>query len=86
MSRFLRCTWLGLTNLPGYGYHPGTPALLLMVISGALIAGERDWRNGVIAAGATLLVFGPIYLAGAYQRGDEYLRRSDGREVSHSQS
>lgn len=70
MKQKIRCIELGLTNLRGYGSHPGTPWLVFFVAVGTLVGG---WRGGLLQ----LAVFGSLYLAGAYGRGAAYLRSRD---------
>lgn len=67
MKRILLCILLGLQDLPRYGDHPGTPIIVWLLVIGALAGG---WI-GALLMGA---VFGPIYLIGAYDRGNDHLK------------
>ena len=59
----LKRIWRGLHYSDKYGSHPGTPILCVFVLLGAM-AGRL--------AGALIMlaVFGPLYLIGAYERGE----------------
>jgi len=54
----------GISYVEGYGEHPGTIILVWLVLLGAIAGG---WMGALIM----LLVFGPLYLWGAYDRGRE---------------
>jgi len=61
----------GCGTLPHYGDHPGTLVLIVMCFAG-LVAG------GVAGLIIMLVVFGPVYFWGAYERAedsDRYARR-----------
>lgn len=65
---------LGLTDLEGYGEHPGTVVVIGLVSMGAL-AGARQGIKGLICGALFMAVFfAPMYLYGAYSRGDSYLK------------
>lgn len=71
-----RKIYLGLTNLPGYGPHPGTEFVGMMILFGA-IAGVRDhfhWYQPLIGACIVGSFVIPMYLAGAWDRGNSYLK------------
>lgn len=75
--KFFYKIYLGLTDLPGYGPHPGTGFVFLLILTGAL-AGVRDdfrWYQPLVGADIVGVVMIPMYLVGAYSRGNEYLRR-----------
>jgi hypothetical protein len=63
MMHILRQTIRGCGALPHLGDHPGTFVLLMLCILGALAGG---W----IGAGIMALVFGSMYLLGAYDRAE----------------
>jgi hypothetical protein len=65
----LRTIWRGLHYSDKYGSHPGTPWMVLLPFVGFLAGIERGWRSGLIGALAMVLIFGPPYLFGAYERG-----------------
>ena len=60
--RLLRRIYQGARWSPDYGSHPGTPIVLLLILSGTLACG---WRGTV----ATTVVFGALWCIGAYERG-----------------
>lgn len=65
---------IGCRDLPEYGEHPGTVILAVMVVAG-LFAG------GLVGGLVMLLIFGPIYLMGAHDRGRAFRMDQDsGRE------
>ncbi len=61
----------GMGYVPGYGPHPGTGVLIFLVVIGALAGIDKGLLGITIGAGASLLIFGPMYLSGAYGRGKE---------------
>jgi hypothetical protein len=61
VTHILRQTMRGCGALPYLGDHPGTFILLMVSILGALAGG---WIGAVVM----LVVFGPFYLMGAYER------------------
>lgn len=61
-KRFLRRIYRGCGYLPGYGHHPGNVPLLMLAVLGAA-------AGGIAGAGLMLVVFGFVYLVGAYERG-----------------
>ncbi len=75
MRRILRLTLMGLGNLPDYGPHPGTPVMVLLTLM-AFVAGYGvgPWWRGLMCVAVLWCTLGVIFLAGAYQRADEYLR------------
>lgn len=67
----------GLRNLPGYGPHPGTSILMAFVVLGFASGLRRGLPMGLMGAGVMLVVLGPPYLIGAYDRGRGYATRKD---------
>lgn len=65
----LRHCWRGTGTLPVVGEHPGDFALWLFLVSG-FIAGtvRHDFLGGLFGLIVSALVFGPLYLWGAYER------------------
>ena len=47
--------------------HPGTPILVWVVVIGA-IAGLPSFERAILGALLMLVVFGPVYLLGAWER------------------
>lgn len=58
----IRQIWRGMQYSDEYGSHPGTPIVLGAVFLGGLAGG---WVGAVMM----LVVFGALYLYGAYERG-----------------
>lgn len=67
--RSLRHVIRGCGFVPGYGNHPGTATLGLFVAMGGGVGASRG-DLGIALGGALLMlvVFGPMYLYGAYDR------------------
>jgi hypothetical protein len=67
---------LGLSDLPGYGPHPGTVIVLVLIAFGGF--GGADLEHSLLGGLMGMLImtacFGPLYLLGAYGRGDSYLK------------
>jgi hypothetical protein len=66
MKHALNCIILGCQNLPGLGSHPGTFVFLAMVVLGY-------FAGGIVGSVILLVCFIPLYLTGAYFRGEIYL-------------
>ena len=64
----LKHIWRGCGYLPDYGDHPGTPVLFLLIVLGVLVGASNGFYGAVMGAGVMALIFGPVYLIGAYQR------------------
>ena len=58
-----RRIWRGLQWSERYGSHPGTPIVVGLIGIGAIAGG---W----VGAAIMTCIFGPLYVFGAYQRGD----------------
>lgn len=58
----------GCGHVPGYGDHPGTVVLVLLVLMGFGAGLERGIDRALVGAALMLGVFGPMYLWGAYDR------------------
>lgn len=67
----------GCGNVPGYGDHPGTGFMVMLVLMGFSAGASRGWDRAFIGAAVMLAVFGPMYLYGAYDRS----RSADRREI-----
>jgi hypothetical protein len=81
LAAIIRRIRLGLTDLPGYGPHPGTDLLVCMLLMGAFAgAGNGGWWGGLGGAGFMALFMVPLYLIGAHDRGREYEARLDREE------
>jgi hypothetical protein len=59
----------GCGHVPGYGEHPGTVPLVMLIVAGGLAGLERGVLGGLVGALLMAAVFGPVYLYGAYTRG-----------------
>ena len=81
LAAIIRRIRLGLTDLPGYGPHPGTDVLVCMLLMGAFAgAGNGGWWGALGGAGLFALFMVPMYLIGAHDRGWEYEARLDREE------
>lgn len=58
----LKRIWRGLCWSEKYGDHPGTMPLIAYCLIGAVSAGWVGFLG-------MLLIFGPLYIYGAYERG-----------------
>jgi len=56
--------WRGMHWSKKYGSHPGNTPVVVMIVLGGL-------AGGVMGAGVMAVMFGPLYIIGAYQRGKE---------------
>ena len=69
MIRNIRRVIRGCGNVPGYGYHPGTPLILLHVFAVFILGTlHRDLEYGLLLAGVGLVALVPVYIWGAYER------------------
>lgn len=66
----LKRIWRGLHWSEKYGDHPGTPWLIGFVLLGIVASGH------LIGGVLMFVLFGPLYLWGAYERGDVAADRS----------
>lgn len=64
MRTILRRIWSGLHYSEKYGSHPGTFPMVLFVVAGAAAGG---WLGFLMMSA----YFVPLYLMGAYDRGNE---------------
>jgi hypothetical protein len=58
----------GCGTLPHVGSHPGTAILVMFVVFGPLCVTSAGPAAMAMDAGLMILMFGPIYLWGAYDR------------------
>lgn len=66
---------LGLKDLPGYGPHPGTDFLCILILTGGVAgAGNGGWMGFWMGAIFFFVVFFPFYLMGAWSRGNDWLK------------
>jgi hypothetical protein len=73
MSVFRRVI-MGAGYLPGYGAHPGTGAVVFLILLTGL-AGSHQGLAGFV--GGSLIgtaVYGPMWIAGCLSRAKSYLR------------
>lgn len=69
LANVLRRIIRGCGDLPGYGPHPGTPVLVVLIGLGAIAGlGRAGWRGGLFGALVMGVIFGSMYLYGAYDR------------------
>lgn len=59
----------GCGYVEGYGNHPGTAMVIFLIFVGAIAGLDRGVIGACIGASLMALVFGPMYLYGAYSRG-----------------
>jgi hypothetical protein len=69
----VRMIWMGLGNLPGYGPHPGIPAMALLTVM-PLVACEPLWWLVAVCEAVIWGTLGVGFLIGAYERARGYLR------------
>lgn len=67
---------LGLGNLPGYGEHPGTVWMFFLIFVGFFVGIANVLPRAFLCSAIMLLVFGPLYLYGAYERGKDFESRN----------
>jgi len=74
MRILLRC-WQGCFYLPGYGPHPGTKLIIIVIAMGAC-AGMQDagWIGAAVGAVFMALVYVPFYLIGSYNRAKAFYK------------
>lgn len=63
VKRVVACLMQGVRSSPRYGDHPGTIPLLVLLGCGAAAGG---W----VGIAVMLILCGPVYLYGAYERGE----------------
>jgi hypothetical protein len=71
---------LGLTDLPGYGPHPGTAFLILFPITNGIWLIQYG-KNCIVPMILSILFVLPIYLVGAYGRGNDWLKENQNKPV-----
>ncbi len=65
----------GCRDLEGYGPHPGTDMLFIIILIGGLAGVDKGGINGFIGGSLFALVMTlPLYLHGAYSRSKLYER------------
>lgn len=79
--RIIKQAARGCTDLPHVGPHPGTGILLFFITIGCAIGIQRGWIQAAVCGGAMLVLFGSMYLVGAYQRAEH----SDQLEAQETQ-
>ncbi len=63
----------GCKDLPGYGPHPGTAVLLIVILVGGLAGVDKGgWAGFIGGAAFSCIMTMPLYLHGAYSRGKLY--------------
>jgi len=55
--------WRGMWYSEKYGHHPGWESLAMLLLIGGIAGGLRGF-------GIVLLIFGPMFLIGCWERGD----------------
>lgn len=67
----------GAGYLPGYGEHPGTPFLIVMIIMGMILGLDRGIFASIIGGTIMLLALGPIWCMGCIGRANDYERNQE---------
>jgi len=67
---------LGLSDLPGYGGHPGTVWMAYFTVLGLFVTAP-SWRRMLLGQIMLWSTLGYMFLRGAYERGDAYLRERE---------
>lgn len=69
MIKIFKQTIRGIGTLPHVGEHPGTGMVIfLILITGLAGAQKGGWFGFMVASAFALIVYGPMYLWGAYDR------------------
>jgi hypothetical protein len=58
----------GCGTLPHCGEHPGMIPLFCCTLLGAAVGAQKGWATALGGAGIMFLIFGSVYLCGAYDR------------------
>jgi hypothetical protein len=66
--RFVLWTLQGCGYLEGYGHHPGSGFMVILLLSGAVAGSDGGWIGSLIGMAAMGCTFGVLYLSGAYSR------------------
>jgi len=75
MRKVLKQIRMGAGYLPGYGDHPGTFTLLLMIGMGAWAGIDHGPLGMVMGAVFMFAFFGPIWCIGCISRANAYDRK-----------
>ena len=76
LATVVRRTWIGCGFLEGFGTHPGTDMLVVMLLMGAFAgSGNGGWWGALGGALFMALFMVPLYLIGAHGRGRDYEER-----------
>ncbi len=67
----------GAQDLPGYGPHPGTGIMIVLIIAGGLAGADRGLWGSLFGAAFMSLVVVPAWLAGCVGRAREYQRKNN---------
>ncbi len=68
LPRLVLWTLQGCGYLEGYGHHPGTGFMVILLLSGAAAGSDGGWIGSLIGMAAMACTFGVLYLSGAYSR------------------
>jgi hypothetical protein len=71
--KFFKRAWLGAGYIEGYGHHPGTGVLLVMILCTGLAGAKKGNLSGFfggIVIGA--IAFLPFYIMGCVDRAKSY--------------
>lgn len=78
----VRLTWRGCGYLPGYGHHPGTIPLVVMILLGGLAGLSGGWHGAAAGTAIMAICFGGMYLVGAYGRARDYNLKNEVRKAA----
>lgn len=73
MIKFFKRIWRGSGYLEGYGHHPGTSIVLIMLLASGLAGVEKGGLRGFIGGaiiGAICIL--PLYIIGCIDRAKGY--------------
>lgn len=65
---------LGLSDLPGYGKHPGTSTLVILIFVTGTAGIGYGIKEVLFALSIGIIFYLPLYLIGAWGRGNDYLK------------
>lgn len=73
MIKFFKRAWAGAGYLEGYGNHPGTGVVIVMILCTGAAAAQKGGLSGFIAGLAIgAVAFLPFYIMGCVSRAKSY--------------
>lgn len=71
MKPILRTIRRGLGTTPECGPHPGTGIVVILIGAGVAAGWQSGgWKGALFGLAVSVAVYGPMYLYGAYERGN----------------